>query len=223
MFRRGSALARRVEPYRLAPDDLLLWSLVTGIATDELRSVARGPLADALRDYDPLDSVRDHVREVSAREHGLVDAMRYLDFKTTLGAGILTKVDRASMAVSLEVRPVYLHRDVLDLARRIPGRLLATGREAKVLLKGAFEPWLPAEVLHRPKMGFAMPLGRWLRDGLTVGGGAGHSPIEEVFDRTFVKAVQAQHAAGRDRTALLHSLTFLDEWLLRWTYEPQPV
>ena len=69
--------------------------------------------------------------------------MRYLDLKTTLGAGILTKVDRASMAVALEVRPVFLHRDVLYLAGRVPARLLSTGTEAKALLRRAVRPWLP--------------------------------------------------------------------------------
>ena len=212
-----SQLRRRLDRYRGAPDDLLLSTLVTGVAPGELRAAARGPLADALRDYDPRDSVRHHLEKAPPAEVGLVDAMRYLDFKTTLGAGILTKVDRASMAVSLEVRPVYLHRDMLDLARRIPGRLLATGREAKTLLKGALEPWLPPEVLRRPKMGFAMPLREWLRGELDLEpAGSSARPIADVVELSYVKGVRAQHLAGQDRTAALHGLTFLDYWLERW-------
>jgi len=217
VLRSGSQFGSRLHRYRLAPDELLLSTLVTGIQPDELRRAARGPLAEALRDYDPLDSVRHHVRKVSPREHGLVDAMRYLDLKTTLGAGILTKVDRASMAVSLEVRPVYLNRDILDLARRIPGKLLATGREAKLVLKGAFEPWLPAEILRRPKMGFWMPLREWLRGELDFRLDVLESrPVAEVIDPSYVGAVRAEHAAGHDRTAVVHGVAFLDFWLERW-------
>jgi len=211
-----SELGTRVQRYRLAPDELLLSTLVTGIQPNELRRAARGPLGEALRDYNPFDSVRHHVQKVSAREHGLVDAMRYLDLKTTLGAGILTKLDRASMAVSLEVRPVYLHRDVLELARRIPGKRLATGREAKALLKDALEPWLPSELLRRPKMGFAMPLGDWLRGELGFGFQGGARPVAEVIDPSYMDGVRAEHDAGRDRTAVVHSFTFLDFWLERW-------
>jgi asparagine synthase (glutamine-hydrolysing) len=207
----------RLHRYRLSPDELVLSTLVTGVPTDVLRRVSRGPLAQALRVYDPLDSVRHHVRRVPPAEHGLVDAMRYVDFKTTLGSGILTKVDRASMAVSLEVRPVYLHRAMLDLARRIPGRLLATPREAKTLLKGAFAEWLPAEILHRPKQGFAMPLGEWLRGGFDLGNADdGSRRADGLFDPAYVDAVRAEHAAGLDRTAVLHGITFLDRWLERW-------
>ena len=212
-----SRLRERLDRYSRAPDDLLLSTLATGIRPEELRAAARGPLAEALRDYDPRDSVRHHLEKAPPADVGLVDAMRYLDFKTTLGAGILTKVDRASMAVSLEVRPVYLHRDVLDLARRIPGRLLATGREAKTLLKGALEPWLPPEVLRRPKMGFAMPLREWLRGELDLEpAGSSARPIADVVEPSFAAAVRREHAAGRDRTAVLHGLTFLDHWLERW-------
>ncbi len=212
-----TGLGARLHRYRLSPEELLLSSLVTGIPTDELRAGSRGALADALKHYDPFDSVRHYVRAVSPQEHGLIDAMRYLDIKTTLGAGILTKVDRASMAVSLEVRPLYLHRDVLDVARRIPGTVLASGRGAKLLLKRALEPWLPAEILQRPKMGFGMPLSLWLRGGLALGDAREGSALQECIDGSFLERLRTEHAAGRDRTAALHGLMFLDHWLSRWT------
>ncbi len=170
-----------------------------------------------LRSYDPLDSLRPHLLKAPPNEVGLVDSMRYLDVKTTLAAGILTKVDRASMAVSLETRPVYLHREMLDLARRIPGRRLATGREAKTLLKRALEPWLPSALLHRPKMGFAMPLGDWLRAGLDLGhGGAGRRPVEDLLDTAYLDHVRSSHLAGADRTTVLHGFSCLDTWLEQW-------
>src|SRR5579884_3408567 len=80
--------------------------LTTGLAGNELRRVARGGLASALDAYDPRDVVREQLVHAPPREVGLVNSMRYLDLKLTLAGGILVKVDRASMAVALEVRPV---------------------------------------------------------------------------------------------------------------------
>ena len=143
--------------------------------------------------------------------------MRYLDLKTTLGAGILTKVDRASMAVALEVRPVFLHRDVLSLAGRIPPGLLSTGSEAKALLRRAVRPWLPAEAIDRPKMGFAMPLGRWLgricrRSARWPTTGRAAS----VIDPAAVAATRARARRRSAATSRLHAVAFLDHWLERW-------
>lgn len=213
-----SQLRDRVDRYRVAHDDLLLWTIVTGLAPDELRRAACGPLRAVLDTYDPLDSVRTHLENARPEDVGLVDAMRYLDFKTTLGSGILTKVDRASMAVSLEVRPVFLHRDMLDLARRIPGRRLVGAREPKALLKRAVAPWLPTEILQRPKQGFALPLGTWLRKGLDFqAGDAAGTPLAEAVHPQYATRLRAEHARGADHTSVLHSLTFLDHWLERWS------
>jgi asparagine synthase (glutamine-hydrolysing) len=146
--------------------------------------------------------------------------MRYLDLKLTLGSGILTKVDRASMAVSLEVRPVFLHREMLDLASAVPPRLLADRRETKKVLKRALRPWLPDAVLYRQKMGFAMPLGRWLRAGSPLLDTAlqPDSRVSSLLDTTNMRQAASVHASGReDRTATLHSVVFLDQWLAAWS------
>ena len=211
------ALSGRLLRYRQSADDLLGAFLTTGIQTAELRRVARGPLAAALAEYDPLDVVREHAARAPAREVGLVNAMRYLDLKLTLAGGILVKVDRASMAVSLEVRPVFLHRRMLELAGRIPPERLADGREAKKVLKSAFESWLPQGLARRPKMGFAMPLGRWLRDGaLELTAGQRLSRAHELLEPRFVERTARAHLAGGDRTSALHSFFFLEHWLEQW-------
>jgi len=91
---------------------------------------------------------------------------RTLEFYTRfyLQDDILTKVDRASMMVSLEVRAPFLDNDVVEFARRIPHQYKLRGGRTKYLLKKALEGVLPAEIIHRKKKGFGVPLARWLKD-----------------------------------------------------------
>ena len=212
-------LRGRLLRYEQGAEELLQATLTTGLASDDLRAVARGPLAEALGGYDPVEAVRPHLRAAPPEEVGLVNAMRYLDVKLTLGAGILTKVDRASMAVSLETRPVFLNRAVLELAGRVPPGLLADRGAPKKALRAALRPWLPAAILDRPKQGFAMPLGRWLRGDLaplTAALAAG--PVGELVDPGYVADAAYEHSVGaRDRTAELHNLVFLAHWLEKWS------
>jgi asparagine synthase (glutamine-hydrolysing) len=90
----------------------------------------------------------------------------YVDFKTTLANDMLTKVDRMSMANSLEVRCPLLHHRLIEFAARVPAGVKYQGNTSKYLLKRYLERWLPKELIHRPKMGFSVPLDHWLRGEL---------------------------------------------------------
>ena len=92
--------------------------------------------------------------------------IQYLDLKTYLVGDINTKVDRASMAHSLEVREPLMDHELVDWLATLPARFKIHGQEGKVLLKKAMEPHLPHDVLYRPKMGFSVPLARWFRGPL---------------------------------------------------------
>jgi len=217
---RSPELRRRLRPYQQSGEELLLATLATGIDRPTLSQAARGPLARAVAEHNPMDTLTPHLRRMPVLEHGLVNTMRYLDLKLTLGAGILTKVDRASMAVSLETRPVFLNRQVMDLAGQIPATLLADGGEAKKALRESLREWLPATVLDRPKMGFAMPLGPWLRDDLPglAGSLRAEGPLSEFLEPGYTRSVaDAQRTGGQRETARLHSLLFLDNWLEKWS------
>src|SRR5439155_24954958 len=121
------------------------------------------------------------------------------------------KVDRASMAVALEVRPVYLHPAVLDVAARIPAPLLADGRDSKRALKRALRGWVPDSVLSRPKQGFAAPLGVWM-DGPLRSLFSSHEfagPLSEFLDVAALTAPPVQRRRPRRNMALrAHSLFF---------------
>jgi asparagine synthase (glutamine-hydrolysing) len=226
LFRHAAALLPRETPmrrtmhqYGLDDSRMLADALTLGFDAGSLRSAARGALAHELAHYDPTDVVRTHLERAPPTQVGLINAMRYLDLKLTLGAGILVKVDRASMAVSLEVRPVYLHRDMLELAAATPADLLADPRQAKSALKSALRAWLPEALLYRPKQGFAMPLGSWLRadDRGVLRKPDANSPLAELIDPALYADLHAAHAAGAaDGAARLHSLALLDRWCARW-------
>jgi asparagine synthase (glutamine-hydrolysing) len=92
--------------------------------------------------------------------------IQYLDLKTYLVGDINTKVDRASMAHSLEVREPLMDHKLVEWLATLPSNLKVRGREGKFLLKKAMEPLLPNDILYRPKMGFSVPLARWFRGPL---------------------------------------------------------
>jgi asparagine synthase (glutamine-hydrolysing) len=136
-------------------------------------SILRGPmraqlfspqLKAQLAGYDAREVFERH-----AANAGTDDALaliQYLDLKTYLVGDINTKVDRASMAHSLEVREPLMDHELLQWLATLPSSLKVRGQEGKFLLKKSQEPRLPHDVLYRPKMGFAVPLARWFRGPL---------------------------------------------------------
>jgi len=92
--------------------------------------------------------------------------IQYLDLKTYLVGDINTKVDRASMAHSLEVREPLMDHQLVEWLATLPSSLKIRGQEGKYVLKKSMESHLPQDVLYRPKMGFAVPLARWFRGPL---------------------------------------------------------
>jgi asparagine synthase (glutamine-hydrolysing) len=110
--------------------------------------------------------------EVFRRHAARVDSddplalIQYLDLKTYLVGDINTKVDRASMAHSLEVREPLMDHPLVEWLAALPASLKIHRGESKYLLKKTMEPYLPSEIMYRPKMGFAVPLMRWFRGPL---------------------------------------------------------
>ena len=126
---------------------------------------------------------------------------------------ILTKVDRASMMHSLEVRAPFLDIDVVNFARRIPSGWKLRGGETKYLLMRALAPWLPREVLYRAKQGFAVPIAKWFREGSLDMPSANNA---NVANPSFIAKKIDEHRAGRaNHHAYLWSQRVLDTALAR--------
>ena len=118
----------------------------------------------SLGGYNALDVFRDHAQR--AQTDDPLALIQYLDYKTWLVGDINTKVDRASMAHSLEVREPLMDHQLVEWLATLPSSLKIHGGEGKYVFKKAFEPLLPHDILYRPKMGFSVPLASWLRGPL---------------------------------------------------------
>lgn len=145
------------------------------------------------------------------------DALLYLDCKTYLPGDILTKVDRVSMAVSLEVRSPLLDQELIDFATQIPFHLKLKNGQAKHIFKRAVADLVPPEILNRPKQGFAIPLREWLRQQM-------RDEMRQVlteprtrqrgyFNPQYVNLLLDEHQRGRrDHSFRLWSLFMLELW-----------
>lgn len=118
----------------------------------------------ATTDADIYRGVRELVGGFKAKE--VVERMQYADINFYLAEDILTKVDRAAMAVSLETRAPFLDPRVAQFAASIPLEYKLRGKSGKVILKEAMKDLLPHEILHRPKKGFGIPIAEWLKGRL---------------------------------------------------------
>jgi asparagine synthase (glutamine-hydrolysing) len=96
----------------------------------------------------------------------LLDRMQEVDIRTWLPNDLIPKMDIATMAHALEARSPFLDHQLMEFAASIPAELKLPGMRKKGLLRDAVRPWLPAEILDRPKQGFCVPMAEWLRGDL---------------------------------------------------------
>lgn len=166
--------------------------------------------------YDALEVFRRHAANAGTDDP--LALIQYIDLHTYLVGDINTKVDRASMAHSLEVREPLMDHELVEWLASLPSDFKLQGNEGKFLLKKAMEPLLPVDVLYRPKMGFAVPLASWFRgplaqrvrdallgDVLTTTG---------IFNRQYLQhLIDAHHSGIRDYSSPLWSLLMFEAFL----------
>jgi asparagine synthase (glutamine-hydrolysing) len=180
------------------------------------RGLLSPSLGAELGDYRPSDLIRDAMAEA-----GTDDPMaraQFADIQTYLIGDILTKVDRASMAHSLEVRAPLLDHELVEWAATVPPDLKIRSTGGKYIFKKALEPFVPHENLYRAKQGFATSLAPRFR-------GTGAARVRErlsgamfqecgLFDNDGVSAMAEQHASGAfDHNQAIWHLLMFDGWL----------
>ena len=158
------------------------------------------------------------------REHGLrsrsndpLDRLLYIDSKSYLPGDILTKVDRMSMAVSLEVRAPLLDHKLIEFVSRIPSSMKLRGLESKHILKRAVGELLPPEIVSRPKQGFGIPIREWinhqLRDRIVETLNEPRTRQRGYLNQAYIRKLLEEHRRGRrDHSMALWSLIMLELW-----------
>ena len=181
--------------------------------TDLRRGLYSEEFRKELNGYSAIEVFEEHAANAPVKD-GL-PLVQYLDFKTYLPEDILTKVDRASMAHSLEVRVPILDHTLVEWVAGIPAHRKLVGREGKYCFKKALEPHLPHEILYREKMGFGVPVKNWFRGPLRevvrsslLEGGLKDTGL---FDQRVLKSLVDEHQSGkREHSAILWALLMFE-------------
>lgn len=172
-----------------------------------------------LQEKDTYDICYEHLRACRAKEP--TNQILYADMKLYLEGDILPKVDRASMANSLEVRVPFLNHSLVEYVATLPHQLKLHGFTSKFLLRECLRGRVPDNILHRGKKGFNMPVAKWLTGPLR--------PLAEemfsearlkrdgFFNAPYVRRLLDDHMAGRqDQRKLLWTLLSFQLWYQNW-------
>jgi asparagine synthase (glutamine-hydrolysing) len=171
-----------------------------------------GDVLRKLNGYDSIEVLRYHYDRADTTDP--LSRIQYVDIKTYLMDDILVKVDRASMANSLEVRCPLLDHELVELIAEIPSGLKLNKGRGKYIFKKALEPILPRSILQRRKWGFGIPLAAWFRKDLKE---FSHSMMfenkDEYLNYTFLKQCWDQHQRGqRDWSSLFWTVLMFKAW-----------
>lgn len=201
----------------LARDSVEGYFHSVSILGDELRAQLFSPsFHRSLQGYQAVEVLRDYATNSPTQDR--LSLVQYLDIKTYLVGDILTKVDRASMAHSLEVRVPLLDHELVEWVSGLPPSLKLRQQEGKYILKKSMEAYLPQTVLYRNKMGFAVPLASWFRGPLRErvrAGLLGNTLADTgIFNMAFIEKMLDQHQSGRrDFSASIWTLLMFESFL----------
>ena len=169
------------------------------------RAIYHRSLRERLADRDPFGFYRGRLAEASAAGFRGLQRQLYADVTGYLPDDILVKVDRMSMAVSLEARVPFLDHELVEHAMSIPDGLKLRGRQTKWILKRAHSDVLPPAILRRGKEGFSIPMKNWLRGPLKpmLMELLGESRVRERgwFGASEVRRLVDEHSRGRENHA----------------------
>jgi asparagine synthase (glutamine-hydrolysing) len=206
-FRWLHKIKRFAETQRGAGRDVLgiLLAMTAGFTEEDLRKSLYAPEFAALTARADAENLRrELVKDYDGDDP--LEAALYGQFRSLLPDMFFTKVDRCSMAVSLETRAPFMHRPLVEFAAKIPFRYKLKGLKTKYIFKRALRGVLPDTVLDRPKKGFGLPIARWLREERI------RKNVEEAlyekrfasqgfFKMDYVRRLVERHTQGKENNA----------------------
>lgn len=209
-----------------ASDDARLTAYFAWARRDDLMALYSPPMREAVAKVDAAQPMLDFLARIDPSRTPL-DRMLALEQRFFLADHNLLYTDKMSMAAGVEVRVPFLDPELVELAARIPDRFKQRGRVGKWVLKKAMEPYLPQDVIHRPKTGFGAPLRRWMRHELRemLGDLLSESSLRRrgLFDPAAVRQLIADNDAGRrDGAYTLLSLLCIEIWCRRFVDRAVP-
>ncbi|MCF2947745.1 asparagine synthase (glutamine-hydrolyzing) [Paraglaciecola aquimarina] len=220
IFRKAKSLF-----YSLSLDPAMGFYVTNSQIEDRLWSkLANQETLDKLGSYHPSGITVDTYNMADGKDH--LSKILYTDMKTYLPGGILVKVDRMSMANSLEVRAPLLDKEVVEFSATLPSSLKFNNGEKKYILKETFKPVLPHDILYRKKMGFSVPLATWLRgeikdltqEYLFIKSDG----IQQFFNMDVVKELWQQHQQSKaDHSTVLWSMLMFQMWWFTYIQQPE--
>ena len=198
-----------------------------GLSHARWRLFAGDAVKQTMFTSDSLNSINvssaDHIIKLfdKAGDRGALNRSLYVDMKSYLVDNILTKVDRMSMAVSLEARVPFLDPDVVDLAFQVPEKLKTNPNTTKIILKKVAGKHVPRECIYRPKEGFSIPIKNWLNnefkplmDDLLFDN---NIKADGIFEPAMVRRLKEEHRSGKENHShILWGLMVFHDWKKRW-------
>ena len=208
---------------RFGAGESLFWGGAIVFDEDFKRRVLSGDLTARLAGLSSYDAVKDHIEHVTRvrPDSDFAARMSYLELKLRLPELLLMRVDKITMATSVEARVPFLDHHLVEYAMSLPVDLKIKGTSGKHILKRALEKVLPADLLYRPKRGFGAPIREWFRgaQGETLAGMIMNSSIRrrDLFNYEFIARLIDEHKRGaRDWSFHLWALLNVSLWYDRW-------
>lgn len=207
---------RFVEGMKL-PEDLRHTRWMIFLQDFEKSQLYAQDMKSGILEKDPYKFIRRYFANVAYNQDDEINQQMYVDVKTYLVDNILVKVDRMSMATSLEARVPFLDHRFVEFAGSVPGKYKLQGRKTKMILKQSMEELLPKEILYRGKEGFSIPIKNWLKNELKPMMMDTLSPEkikrEGFFNPDYVEILKNEHLSGRENHShRLWALMIFGRW-----------
>jgi asparagine synthase (glutamine-hydrolysing) len=208
---------------RLGAGEPLFWGGAIVFDEEFKRRVLSQELSERVGGLSSYEAVREHLEHIAEvrPDADFASRMTYLELKLRLPELLLMRVDKMTMATSVEARVPFLDHQLVEYAMGLPVDLKIRGTRGKHILKRALEKVLPSDLLYRPKRGFGAPIREWFRgaSGEELGGLIMNSSIRrrELFDYTFIARLIDEHRRGaRDWSFHLWALLNVSLWYEHW-------